>query len=125
MSWNGIGALWDSGYYINPTLQYLGWKDDPTIVAPPSPAYAPPIAPQTESAMNTWNLDQQAEAYAQRGIQYISDKDYFGALLADKTPTVGMPVGDPAPKSDNTLLWILGGVVGALLFSSYLGGGRR
>lgn len=118
---SGVSGLWDSGYYVDPILQYLGLKDAPTISTPPSPAYAPPIAPQTGPAMIAWTPDQQAEAYAQRGVQYTDDTNYFGSLLqggSGVNASGSNAIPPIAPKSNNTVAWVLGGVAAVLFLTT-------
>lgn len=97
---------------------YRGYAD-PVMKPAPSPSFQPPPAPQTSvvvgkrddgsnifgGPMVTFSPIDQAEALAQRQAQFQLDTSY----LRDLSATDGGNGGNGG-SSDNTLLWVAGGL---------------
>ncbi len=95
-------------------MQYLGLKKPPSIPQSPSPAFAPPPAPQTASKLTTWSPDDLWEATVQRSQQYAKDMTYM------RSAGTSAPLIQPLPgdrSGDNTKLWL---VLGAGAFALVL-----
>lgn len=88
-------------------LQYFGLQNPPVIPQSPSPAFAPPAAPQTAAKLTTWTPDDLWETTVQRSQQYTKDMDFMRALTQNAPLVTSLRSDD---SGDLSRLWVLLGV---------------
>lgn len=93
-------------------LQYFGLQNPPAIPQSPSPAFAPPAAPQTPAKLTTWTPDDLWETTVQRSQQYAKDMDFMRSFTQNAPLVTSLRSDD---SGDLSRLWLLLGV-GAFAF---------
>lgn len=102
------GVRWISPY-ARAAGQATGLVSDPEMRPAPAPQFQPPPAPQTEAKLRTWNMEDLAEASAQRAVQYRADTDYLREVVASARNESG---SGPGGAGDSWLMWAAIAAVG-------------